>query len=163
MSCLATHLSDVIGSRVIAFVTGSLRLHVVAAECLNRRPCGCTVHEVSARSPFSDSHTYTGDMKFLTIVLLCSTSSLAFQLPFKLPFTGSVVTPEVVIVPKPPRVAIVGAGAGGSSAAFWISKAKERFGIDVEIDVFERENYIGGSECQLVYCVIRNESDKVCP
>lgn len=105
--------------------------------------------------------TYTGDMKFLAIALLCSTSSFAFQFPFKLPFTGGVVSPEVVVVPKSPRVAIVGAGAGGSSAAFWISKAKERFGIDVEIDVFEREDYIGGSENQLVHCAVRNESDNV--
>ncbi|KAL0950719.1 hypothetical protein HGRIS_007495 [Hohenbuehelia grisea] len=42
------------------------------------------------------------------------------------------------------RIAIVGAGAGGSSAAYWISRAKERFGLDVEIDVYEREGYIGG-------------------
>lgn len=48
--------------------------------------------------------------------------------------------------PKPNRIAIVGAGAGGSSAAFWVSKAKERFGLDVEIDVYDRETYIGGSK-----------------
>ncbi|KAF9524062.1 Prenylcysteine lyase-domain-containing protein [Crepidotus variabilis] len=42
------------------------------------------------------------------------------------------------------RIAIIGAGAGGSSAAFWIAKAKERFGIDVEVDVYERSDYIGG-------------------
>ncbi|KAK1218693.1 hypothetical protein PQX77_018592 [Marasmius sp. AFHP31] len=43
-----------------------------------------------------------------------------------------------------PRIAIVGAGAGGSSAAFWIAKAKERFGVDVEIDVYEQNSYVGG-------------------
>lgn len=42
------------------------------------------------------------------------------------------------------RFAIIGAGAGGSSAAFWISKSKERFGHDIEVDVYEKENYIGG-------------------
>jgi prenylcysteine oxidase/farnesylcysteine lyase len=43
-----------------------------------------------------------------------------------------------------PRIAIIGAGAGGSSSAFWISKAKERFGVDVEIDVYDSNGYIGG-------------------
>jgi len=42
------------------------------------------------------------------------------------------------------RVAIIGSGAAGSSAAFWVGKAKERFGLDVEIDVYDRESYIGG-------------------
>lgn len=42
------------------------------------------------------------------------------------------------------RIAIIGAGAGGSSAAFWISKAKERYGLDVKVDIYERNNYIGG-------------------
>ncbi|KAI0318721.1 FAD/NAD-P-binding domain-containing protein [Amylostereum chailletii] len=46
--------------------------------------------------------------------------------------------------PSSPRVAIVGAGAAGSSSAFWISKAKERFGLDVDIDIYERSDYIGG-------------------
>ena len=45
-----------------------------------------------------------------------------------------------------PRVAIIGAGAGGSSAAFWISKANERFGLGVAIDVYDKEEYIGGRE-----------------
>lgn len=64
---------------------------------------------------------------------------------------------------RPPtvRIAIVGAGAGGSSAgedvlpyssekrtcvdrmwydmiAYWIAKAQERHGLDVEVDVFEK-------------------------
>jgi prenylcysteine oxidase/farnesylcysteine lyase len=43
-----------------------------------------------------------------------------------------------------PRVGIIGAGAGGSSAAFWIAKAKERYGLDVAIDIYERDDYIGG-------------------
>ncbi|KAH9926192.1 uncharacterized protein B0H18DRAFT_1006933 [Fomitopsis serialis] len=41
------------------------------------------------------------------------------------------------------RVAIIGAGAGGSSAAFWIAKAKERYGLDVEMDLYERNDYVG--------------------
>jgi len=42
------------------------------------------------------------------------------------------------------HIAIIGAGAGGSSAAFWIAKAKERYGLDVVVDIFERSDYVGG-------------------
>lgn len=45
------------------------------------------------------------------------------------------------------RIAIIGAGAAGSSAAFWIAKARERYGLDVEVDIYEKEGYIGGREC----------------
>lgn len=48
--------------------------------------------------------------------------------------------------PRGIRVAVVGAGAAGSSAAFWINKATERLGKDISIDVYERYDYIGGSE-----------------
>jgi prenylcysteine oxidase / farnesylcysteine lyase len=48
-------------------------------------------------------------------------------------------------VPREPRIAIVGAGAAGSSAAFWITKAAERLGKEIVVDVFERADYIGGS------------------
>ncbi|EDR15109.1 uncharacterized protein LACBIDRAFT_300931 [Laccaria bicolor S238N-H82] len=86
-------------------------------------------------------------MRFHAILLLLP-PSLAFQLPFSIPFfrAKSYSTLEDDIQPSPPssRIAIIGAGAGGSSAAFWISKAKERFGLEVEIDVYERADYIGG-------------------
>ena len=39
---------------------------------------------------------------------------------------------------------IVIPGAAGTSAAFWIAKAKERFGLDVDIDVYEKADYVGG-------------------
>jgi len=80
-------------------------------------------------------------------LILLLPASFAFQLPFRVPFFTKNVTLEKAEQPtlaKVPRIAIIGAGAGGSSAAFWISKAKERFGLDVEIDVYERETYIGG-------------------
>ncbi|KAG1716771.1 hypothetical protein ID866_369 [Astraeus odoratus] len=90
-------------------------------------------------------------MPSLTRLLILSLfASLAFciqlQLPFKLPFFKhkEEVELEQLAVDVTPRIAIIGAGAGGSSAAFWISKAKERFGIDVEIDVYDRASYIGG-------------------
>jgi prenylcysteine oxidase/farnesylcysteine lyase len=83
----------------------------------------------------------------ISLVLLVSSTSFALQLPFEFPFFGSKqslapLQPENAIV----RIAIIGAGAGGSSAAFWISKAKERYGVSVDVDVYEKEGYIGGSE-----------------
>ena len=88
-------------------------------------------------------------MRLFAVCVLLSGSSLAFQLPFKLPFFQAQDDAHQLVAPsdsKSPRVAIVGAGAAGSSAAFWISKAKERFGFEVEVDVFDRESYIGGSK-----------------
>lgn len=75
--------------------------------------------------------------------------SIAFQFPFKLPFLKSsqTIVAEEQVGNTTPRIAIIGAGAAGSSAAFWISKAKERSEIDVEVDVYEREPYVGGREC----------------
>ncbi|KIJ35920.1 hypothetical protein M422DRAFT_232724 [Sphaerobolus stellatus SS14] len=46
---------------------------------------------------------------------------------------------------KPHRVAIIGAGAAGSSAAYWLARASNRSKeVELEIEVFEREGYIGG-------------------
>lgn len=84
--------------------------------------------------------------------------STAWSLPefdFRLPFTskssggtGSQVVLEPVEAPAdaPLRIAIIGAGAGGSSAAFWIGKAKERHEQNVHVDVYEKSDYIGGRE-----------------
>ena len=43
-------------------------------------------------------------------------------------------------------VAIIGAGAAGSSAAFWMGKANERNGLGIKIDVYEQMDRIGGSK-----------------
>lgn len=89
----------------------------------------------------------------------------AWQLPFGLGsgLFGTVTAqlssdqvPLAVSVEQEPeqpsnRIAIIGAGAAGSSAAFWISKAKERWGLDVEIDVFEANDYVGGSESSICW------------
>lgn len=95
-------------------------------------------------------------------LLLATTAALypayAFQLPFSIPFFGGSQTP--LTAPQlpdtdttvPNRIAIIGAGAGGSSAAFWIAKAKERHGLDVEVDVYDKNAYVGGREC----CVLRS-------
>lgn len=91
-------------------------------------------------------------------MLLTATAALfpvyAFQLPFKFPFFSKAVTQEPLAIAAPPteqvipnRIAIIGAGAAGSSAAFWIGKAKERFGLDVDVDVYDKNEYIGGRKC----------------
>jgi prenylcysteine oxidase/farnesylcysteine lyase len=89
--------------------------------------------------------------RFSLLVLLSSSCCCyAFQLPFAIPFFNT-KSHNILngVSSSTPRIAIVGAGASGSSAAFWISKAKERFGIDVEVDVYEREAHVGGSKHRL--------------
>lgn len=89
----------------------------------------------------------------LRIILYASLigPSIAIQFPFKLPLFKSTqqIVLEEPVVNATPRIAIIGAGAGGSSAAFWISKAKQRSQTDVEVDVYERASYIGGRECSV--------------
>lgn len=83
--------------------------------------------------------------------------ALAFDFPFRLPnIFASTTVPRTITarsedVPPPiPRIAIIGAGAGGSSAAFWLSKARTRVGVNFEIDVYESKDYIGGRESPLI-------------
>jgi prenylcysteine oxidase/farnesylcysteine lyase len=77
-------------------------------------------------------------------LLLLTTPLLASSL--QLPFfnTQQPAKKQDYVIDSGVRVAIIGAGAGGSSAAFWIKKANERLGTDVRVDVFERNDYIGG-------------------
>ncbi|PFH54745.1 hypothetical protein AMATHDRAFT_72501 [Amanita thiersii Skay4041] len=75
--------------------------------------------------------------------------TLALEFPFKIPyfFNAKVRISEPShrsTTPTTPKVAIIGAGAAGTSAAFWLSKAKERFGINVDIDIYEQSSYVGG-------------------
>ncbi|CAE6398946.1 unnamed protein product [Rhizoctonia solani] len=42
------------------------------------------------------------------------------------------------------KVAIIGAGAAGSSAAFWLSRAKSRLGENVTITIYDKNDYVGG-------------------
>lgn len=85
------------------------------------------------------------------LCVILSTQAIALKLPFNLPFFNNNDQAPLIdinaLLPSstpPNRVAIVGAGAAGSSAAFWIAKAKERFGLDIEVDVYEKNDYIGG-------------------
>ncbi|KAF8704712.1 Prenylcysteine lyase, partial [Rhizoctonia solani] len=50
------------------------------------------------------------------------------------------------------KVAVIGAGAGGSSASYWLSLAKQRAakGINIGVTVFEQDNRIGGRS-EVVY------------
>jgi len=85
------------------------------------------------------------------LALLLAPPCHAFQLPFEI---GNIWSTTHKLVPGPtppssPRIAIIGAGAGGSSAAFWISKAKERHGLDVAVDIFERSDYVGGRKLNI--------------
>jgi prenylcysteine oxidase/farnesylcysteine lyase len=84
-------------------------------------------------------------MKSLVFLLLLP-YVLAFELPFSVSalFSSKSARHSTTSSSSSPRIAIIGAGAGGSSAAFWISKAKERFGLDVQVDVYEAADYIGG-------------------
>ncbi|GAA5831289.1 hypothetical protein JCM11251_007821 [Rhodosporidiobolus azoricus] len=45
---------------------------------------------------------------------------------------------------RPPRIAIIGGGAGGSSAAYFLSHFGKDAGILPDVTVYEREEYIGG-------------------
>ncbi|KAG9314697.1 hypothetical protein JVU11DRAFT_5504 [Chiua virens] len=67
--------------------------------------------------------------------------------PSSRPLRQSLRKEQVVDLNPTSRIAIIGAGAAGSSAAFWISKAKQRSELDVQVDVYERASYIGGREC----------------
>ena len=42
------------------------------------------------------------------------------------------------------KVAVIGAGAAGTSAAFWLSRAKSRLHENITVTVYEKNNYIGG-------------------
>lgn len=52
------------------------------------------------------------------------------------------------------RVAIVGSGAAGSTAAYYLTKAAEQNAGDVDIDVFEKRYVAGGSEFLALYIYI---------
>jgi prenylcysteine oxidase/farnesylcysteine lyase len=86
-------------------------------------------------------------------ILFVLPGALAFELPFRISnlfastFSPTTITAQLEDVPSIPRIAVIGAGAGGSSAAFWLSKARTRLGVNFEIDVYESRGYIGGRMC----------------
>lgn len=44
------------------------------------------------------------------------------------------------------RVAVIGAGASGSAAAFFLDRAAKEANAHVDVVVYDKKNYIGGSE-----------------
>lgn len=69
------------------------------------------------------------------------------QLHLQFPFSRSTDQQSldgVEVTSTTTRIAIIGAGAGGTSAAFWIAKARDRHGADIHVDVYEQSDYIGG-------------------
>ncbi|KAI0764680.1 FAD/NAD(P)-binding domain-containing protein [Fomes fomentarius] len=71
---------------------------------------------------------------------LCLSPLLA--LASQVPLSFHPLQSEQCLLPN--RIAIIGAGAAGTSAAFWIGKAAQRHGLALEVDVYERNDYIGG-------------------
>ena len=88
------------------------------------------------------------------LILFVFPGALAFEFPFGIgklfasTIAPTTITGHIENVPSPiSRIAVIGAGAAGSSAAFWLSKARARLGVNFEIDVYESGSYIGGREC----------------
>ncbi|TVY68639.1 Farnesylcysteine lyase [Lachnellula suecica] len=93
---------------------------------------------------------YTGWNLLLIVAVLGGQSAGAFW-----PFHGisnvvSADTPEPELELEPEvydptkRVAIIGAGASGSSTAYYLQQFAEKSGVPVNITVFEKSHYVGG-------------------
>ncbi|KAJ5211816.1 Prenylcysteine oxidase [Penicillium cinerascens] len=65
-------------------------------------------------------------------------------LAFFLPFSNAAQQQPLRTATAPKRVAVIGAGAGGSFAAYELRKLADTADIHVDITVFERASYIGG-------------------
>ncbi|GJJ09491.1 hypothetical protein Clacol_003714 [Clathrus columnatus] len=84
----------------------------------------------------------TSYLAILVSILPSISVTNSFQLPLQFPFFQSALKSDSVAH----RVAIIGAGAGGSSAAYWLSRAADRHPeiVNLQVDVFEKESYVGG-------------------
>jgi prenylcysteine oxidase/farnesylcysteine lyase len=93
----------------------------------------------------------------LAILLLLTSTYLIASYPSTPAFPTFKPEPDFkyhsdVVEGEPKRIAIIGAGASGSAAAWFLSRAgrvmKERTGREVigEITVFERDERVGGRE-----------------
>ncbi|KAI8939339.1 hypothetical protein NX059_003130 [Plenodomus lindquistii] len=65
------------------------------------------------------------------------------RLAFLIPLAGAINTKSERLN-SPKRVAIIGAGAGGSSAAYHLSQYAADASIPIHITVYERNTYVGG-------------------
>ena len=93
-------------------------------------------------------------MRWTVYTLVAAGTAQALSLPFRLPswlWFGSPGNALTIDSGKPwynasKTVAIIGAGAGGSSTAFFIAKAKQRYGVDVDIHIYDKSELVGGGE-----------------
>ncbi|KAJ5683933.1 Prenylcysteine oxidase [Penicillium maclennaniae] len=67
-----------------------------------------------------------------------------YILAFILPFSNAAQQQPLRTSTTPKRVAVIGAGAGGSFAAYELRKLADNADIPVNITVFERTSYVGG-------------------
>ncbi|PYH98287.1 Prenylcysteine oxidase [Aspergillus ellipticus CBS 707.79] len=89
--------------------------------------------ELSSRSRFFRFSLYAHVIYYVITLCFIPLSNAAEQQPL-----GSVV------VTPPKRVAVIGAGAAGSSTAYSLRKYADALQIPVNITVFERSSYVGG-------------------
>lgn len=93
-------------------------------------------------------------MRWTVYVLVAAGTAQALSLPFRLPswlWFGTTSDALTIDSGKPwynasKTVAIIGAGAGGSSTAFFIAKAKQRYGVDIDIHIYDKNEFVGGGE-----------------
>jgi len=91
-------------------------------------------------------------MRWTVYVIMAAGTAQALSLPFRLPswlWFGSRGNALTIDSGMPwynasKTVAIIGAGAGGSSAAFFIAKAKQRYGVDIDIHIYDKNEFVGG-------------------
>ena len=97
-------------------------------------------------------------MRWTVYVLVAAGTAQALSLPFRLPSWlrfGSSSNALTIDSGKPwynasKTVAIIGAGAGGSSTAFFIAKAKQRYGVDIDIHIYDKNELVGGGELSFI-------------
>ena len=93
-------------------------------------------------------------MRWAVYVLMAAGTAQALSLPFRLPswlWFGSRGNALTIDSGMPwynasKTVAIIGAGAGGSSTAFFIAKAKQRYGVDIDIHIYDKNELVGGGK-----------------
>ena len=103
-------------------------------------------------------------MLWTVYLLVFAGTAQALNLPFRLPswlWFGSRSNALTIDSGKPwynasKTVAIIGAGAGGSSTAFFIAKAKQRYGVDIDIHIYEKNEFVGGGEPPFTLVYPRN-------
>jgi len=131
---------------------------IVAADEAALSPFRRSITPLTSPSTLSlrrsgEHHPQTNhDMRWTVYVLAAAGTAQALSLPFRLPSWlrfGGRSNALTIDSGKPwynasKTVAIIGAGAGGSSAAFFIAKAKQRYGIDIDTHIYDKNELVGG-------------------